>query len=295
MHFCVTGSTGFIGTHLVRHLLEEGHQVHALVRGPSELEGLPVHPMLHIHRDKHNALLMERVLREHRVESVIHLASLFIAEHQPEQIESLVSSNIYYGTELLQATVDAGVGLFINTGTTWQHFHSESYRPVCLYAATKQAFEAILAYYVDSYPVKAATLELCDTYGLGDKRRKILGILIDAAKSGEPIGLSPGEQQIDLVHISDVIAAYSAVIGSVGKQPQHSHLKYQISSDQLLSIKELCGLVDDVTGKKVSAQWGQRAYRKREVMRPSRLLPHPPQWSPQIKLEDGIKMLVEHR
>ena len=87
----------------------------------------------------------------------------------------------------------------------WQHFGTPDYRPVNLYAATKQAFEDVLAYYADAQGIAAVTLELYDTYGPGDPRRKLIRILFEAARSGEPIQLSPGEQVIELLHVDDAV------------------------------------------------------------------------------------------
>jgi nucleoside-diphosphate-sugar epimerase len=59
----------------------------------------------------------------------------------------------------------AGIRRLVNAGTTWQHYLGQVYDPVNLYAATKQAFEAILKFYTSTRDFQAITLELTDTYG----------------------------------------------------------------------------------------------------------------------------------
>ena len=78
------------------------------------------------------------------MEGIIHLASLYLASHRPDQVADLVNANILLGTSLLEAAKLAGVRWFLNTGTIWQNYQSpecsDEYHPVNLYAATKQAF-----------------------------------------------------------------------------------------------------------------------------------------------------------
>src|SRR4051812_1833664 len=76
---------------------------------------------------------------------VFHLASLFVSDHRVQDVQNLVESNLLFGTQLLEAMAQAGVKRIINTGTSWQCPH-----PFNLYAATKQAFESILGYYVST-------------------------------------------------------------------------------------------------------------------------------------------------
>lgn len=139
--------------------------------------------------------------RAHQVDGVVHLASQFIAEHTSEDIEGLIVSNILYGTYILDASIQADVQWFLNTGTFWQHYHGSSYDPVNLYAATKQAFEDIAKFYVEAHDLRFCTLKLCDTYGPGDTRQKIFNLFERSEASGEVIEMSAGEQLIDIVHV----------------------------------------------------------------------------------------------
>ena len=69
-----------------------------------------------------------------------------------------MSSNITFGTQLVEAMVANGCYQFVNTGTSWQHYENDEYNPVNLYAATKQAFEDILRYYVETSALRVITL-----------------------------------------------------------------------------------------------------------------------------------------
>jgi len=145
--------------------------------------------------------------RERRFDTVIHLASLYLKDHQSKQINDLITSNLLFGTRLLEASVKSSVKSFINTGTLWQHYQDKHYSPVNLYAATKQAFEDIAQYYRETSDLFFATIYLNDTYGPGDTRKKILNIW-NSMTDSDILDMSPGEQKINLLHIDDVVRTY---------------------------------------------------------------------------------------
>jgi nucleoside-diphosphate-sugar epimerase len=285
----VTGATGFVGSHLTKQLLSEGWQVYILTRVesclPKMLEGTLA---VNIVYDGSPQSLINCVSRV-KPTVVFHLASLFISEHITQDIESLIQSNILFGTQLLEAMRINQVKKIINTGTSWQHFNNEEYNPVCLYAATKQAFEAILEYYIQVSDMKAVTLKLFDTYGPEDQRQKLFSLLNKVAKTGEPLNMSMGEQPIDLVHIEDVVKAYIIAAQYLIDDKIIHHEKYVISSGCSLSLRKLVELYIQTTGKNIPVNWGARPYRSREVMNlwtNGLLLPG---WRPSIALAEGLK------
>lgn len=285
----ITGATGFVGSHLTKQLVSQGWQVYILTRKesrlPRMLEGIQLVNLVH---DGSTQSIIDCVSRA-KPSVVFHLASLFISEHAAEDIASLIQSNILFSTQLLEAMRASGVQKIINTGTSWQHFNNEEYNPVCLYAATKEAFDAILEFYIQAYTIKVVTLKLFDTYGPEDQRQKLFSLLNKAAKNSETLDMSGGEQLIDLVHVDDVVAAYIAAAEylTVGKIIRYE--KYAVSSGCALSLKELVELYIQVTGKRISVNWGARLYRSREVMRPWTNGFSLPGWRPSIELSEGLK------
>ena len=144
---------------------------------------------------------MINIVNEANPEIVFHLASLFLAQHTLEDIERLVQSNLLFGVQIAEAITLQGVTKLINTGTSWQHYENEDYNPVCLYAATKQAFEDMLKFYVEASKLKVITLKLFDTYGPDDSRPKLFTLLRKVAQEQTELAMSPGEQLIDLVYM----------------------------------------------------------------------------------------------
>jgi nucleoside-diphosphate-sugar epimerase len=291
----VTGATGYIGRHLVRQLVSGGWQVSVIVRPESDLVCLAnLRDMIEVQvHDGTAAGMIELVTRSHP-DTVFHLASLFIAQHCTADIDALVTSNVLFGTQLVEAMSVAGCTRLINIGTSWQHFAGADYNPVNLYAATKQAFDDILRYYLEATPLKAITLSLFDSYGPDDSRRKLIGLLRDASLKGTQLQMSPGEQCIDLVYVDDVVAACLRATELLPKQ-DISHARYGVSSGQAVRLTHLVAMIEQATGKTLAIDWGGRPYRPREVMVP--FCPHPPLpgWVPSISLEQGIaRVMLEH-
>lgn len=283
----VTGATGFVGRNLVSRLVREGWQVHIVTRKGSHLPAIPEFSKVINHTHDGTTEGMIRLVGEAKPNVVFHLASLFLAQHESKDIEPLVLSNVLFGSQLLEAMRVNDVRQIVNTGTSWQHYNNEDYNPVCLYAATKQAFDDILIYYTEATPIKAITLQLFDTYGPNDPRPKLFHLLAKAAKSGETLAMSPGEQLIDIVYIDDVIDAYLSATNLLSTLPR-GHEVFAISSGSPIPLRSLVAVYERVVGVNLLIDWGRRAYRPREVMRPWSRGLQLKDWQPKIRLEEGV-------
>lgn len=284
----VTGATGFIGRHLVSRLAREGWQVHIVIRESSCLPATPEFSRVIKHTHDGTTDKMIRLVGEVKPNVVFHLASLFLPLHGPKDVEPLVLSNLLFGSQLLEAMRVNEVSQIVNTGTSWQHYNNDDYNPVCLYAATKQAFEDILAYYTEATSIKAVTLQLFDTYGNNDPRPKLFHLLAKTAKSQEVLAMSHGEQLIDLVYIDDVIDAYLCAMDVLGTLPTGQHV-YAVSSGNPLPLRELVAIYEKVVGVNLPIDWGKRTYRPREVMLPWNRGRSLAGWYPKVSLAEGIQ------
>lgn len=288
----ITGGTGFIGSHLAAGMLKDDCSVHLIVRSDSNLQqvsGLTNRAHIHVHDGTTQGLIA--IVRNVRPQSVLHLASLFIAEHASDDVKRLVASNILFGSQLLEAMKVADVRWLVNSGTSWQHFHSECERPSCLYAATKRAFQDIIEFYSDAYGLRAITLKLFDTYGPGDMRRKLFRLLRDAARTGEPLSMSAGEQQIDLVYIDDVVEAFRKAEERLVSGAVAGHESFGVSSGKPVPLREVVELYKKVFAQELTINWGARPYRSREVMVNWSGGPGLPDWTPKVDLLDGLRRM----
>jgi nucleoside-diphosphate-sugar epimerase len=294
MNILITGASGFIGSNILRRLLKDNHTVSAL-----HLKGDPVHSI--------NDVLSEFTLFEYdgstesvldvfiktKPEVVFHLASCFLSTHGPDDVKNLIDSNVLFGTQLLEGMKYSGCKSIINTGTSWQHYRNEDYNPVCLYAATKQAFEDILLFYIDSCSFSTITLKLFDTFGRNDPRPKLMNLLKEAVSSGRQLEMSPGEQMLDLVYIDDVIEAYINSLERITGTPDLRNEVFAVSSGEPIKLKELVELYKKVTGAEINIDFGKRPYREREVMDLWDKGEWLPGWKPEVSLEEGIIRINE--
>lgn len=290
----VAGATGFIGSHLVKRFLTDGWDVHILIRESSNLKTIEFCKSdIKMHLYDGTIQTMLTIMESVKPMTVFHLASLFIAEHNSNDITPLLRSNIEFGTHLAEAMVKNNVVNLINTGTSWQHYQNEEYNPVCLYAATKQAYEDILRYYTETNTLKLVNLKLFDTYGPNDYRNKLFALLKKAESCEMPLAMSEGNQFIDLVYIDDVIEAFVLAQKFQLYSQKNKIAAFAVSSHNPIRLKDVAELYSEIIGKKLNINWGKRPYRKREVMVPWNKGQAVPDWIPKIDLREGIKKLNE--
>jgi len=286
----VTGATGFVGSNLVRHLLKAGWGVDVIIRHDSKCVLLKdCLQEVRVHEHVGTSVSMQEIVDRAQPDVVFHVASFALGQHRPEDIDDLINANLLLGTHLAEALRQRDISApIVNTGTYWQHYESNEYNPVNLYAATKQAYEDILKYYVAAHGIRVITLKLHDTYGPNDPRSKLLNLLKDTANSGKTLMMSPGEQLIDLVHVADLANAYLIAAERLLSQEVGTIEAWSVASGSPVSLKQLVELVEDAWGCQIPVHWGGRKYREREVMIPwaGKKLPG---WEPRVPLEDGLK------
>tara|TARA_Y100001972_G_scaffold128999_1_gene193315 strand:- start:6963 stop:7853 length:891 start_codon:yes stop_codon:yes gene_type:complete len=290
----ITGATGFVGSNLARKFVQKGFEVYLIVR-----EGSSYHNIQDIVSDviiytyTGDVKGIYQFLLNSKSDTIYHIASCFVAEHKSEDIDRLVDSNLLFGLKVAEAAQLAGIRYFVNTGTSWQHFNNSLYNPVCLYAATKEAFEKLLDYYAESLTFNVISLHLFDTYGETDKRPKLINMLSQFSREGRVLDLSPGEQLLDLVHIDDVISAYLIAGKLLRERKVSGHKIYGVSSGNSISLRSLIMLFEEVSGSKVKVNWGAREYRKREVMEPWTNFDQLPGWEPKINIREGLERIQQ--
>ncbi len=285
----ITGGAGFIGSNLARACFKKNYEVGIIYQPENGLtQIIDILPKIEAYPviGKRNEVF--DIITKFNPDLVFHLASVFIANHKADDVSTLINSNIAFGAQLLESMAQLKAPYLINTGTSWQHFENDEYNPVNLYAATKQAFEDILGYYLKATPLKAITLKLFDTYGPGDQRPKLFNALQRAALEKTPLSMSPGEQLIDIVYIDDVVNAFIVAARRLFDKRVKHHEIYSISSGQPIRLRDLVKLYKSITGYEIDIVWGGRPYRNREVMIPWKGGKHLPLWKPKVSLTEGI-------
>ena len=281
-HAVVTGATGFVGTALVRRLAADGWAVDALVRtdGATLPEG--VRPQ----RVPDSVDGMIELVGNLAPTHCFHLATAFRGVHTPADIAPMIDANLGFGTMVAEACARIPDLRFVNTATVWQHFDAAPYSPVSLYAATKQAFADLLVFYSEVEGLAVHTLELTDTYGPHDPRPKLIPFLLRTGAEGTRLEMTDGSQLIDLVHVEDAVGA---LLATAAAPPGPN---YGARGDGVITLRDLVDRFQTATGFTLDVVWGARDSRPREMVRPWMTAEPPPEWSPQIRLDDGLRALV---
>lgn len=285
----VTGATGYIGSHVVRYLLSQGWKIGIIAQSDSgygNVSDIVSEIEIFEYNGDINSLI--EYFRTAGADVVMHLAAAVITNQAPEQVTTLIRSNVEFGTQILEAMRLCETRLFINTGSYWQNYNSDTYNPVDLYAATKEAFEKILQYYVDAHGFRAITLRLFDVYGEDDKRPKLWNILRDIAGTDRSLDISAGDQLLDMVHVSDVARAYKSAYDLLLSDKSILNEIYGVYSGMQRPLKDIIRIYQDAIGKSINLNWSARSYKKREVMHPYEGYKMLPNWRIMIDLSTGL-------
>ena len=103
--------------------------------------------------------------------------------------------------------------------------------------------------------------------------------------------MSPGEQKIDLIFITDVIAGFTRLAELLALDTELGE-EYVLTSGRQIPLKELAQIYCDVSGRKLNIEWGGRPYRGREVMIPWKGVPVPG-WKALVDVTEGIRRFIK--
>lgn len=288
MKLLITGATGFIGTHLSKRLIKNGDSVSALVRPTSNFNSIAKE--VKVLEIPSTQMELESLFDREKFDGVIHLASSYMMAHKPEDIKQLIDSNITYGTKIVDAAANKNVRFFINTGSFVQHYNQLPYSPINLYAATKQAFQDILKYYIEASQINIITLELFNTFGPNDTRKKIFNLWDQISRTGESLDMSAGEQVIDISYIDNIIDGFCHTIDLLDKDSKQSlnGKTFTLPSAERMSLRELAKTFSETINRPLNINFGALPYRPLEIMDPIYGQPLPG-WKPTVELKEGIK------
>jgi CDP-paratose synthetase len=282
MRILLTGTTGLVGKSLLQYLTNDKRvkQIGVIIRPNTNFEFDSSIVLI-----KTDEGFKENVL-EFNPEVVVHLASYLSSLSDENTIESLIDSNIRFGTLLLDALKDTNLKLFINTGSFSEyHGNDGNYSPTYLYSATKHAFRSIIQYYAELKLFKVLHAIPYTIYGVLEPKKKIIDLLIESLDSVEPLELSSGLQKLDFIHIDDIIDIYAKLIFESDFLVSNSIV--HLGTSKATSIRELSGIIENLTGLKVKVIWGAKPDRERDTT--LAFAPQSEFVNCKISLLDGVK------
>ena len=216
------------------------------------------------------------------------MAARYTTAHDISSIPALLDGNLTLGAYLLEAMCEAGCRRLVYASTVTTRGADGAYHPLTLYAATKQAFSDLVAYYTGAGAMRAAAVALSDTYGPGDCRPKVLNLIRQSILAGTPMDLTSGRQIYDAVYIDDVVRGLQKAADAL-ESTGTAHLFYQLSGAAPLTLRETVELLLKVNGLTFQANWGGRPDPEGMLDRLQRVFPTPPGWQPDVLPEAGLR------
>jgi NAD dependent epimerase/dehydratase len=305
----VTGADGFIGSHLVEKLLEEGASIRALAMYNSFgswgwLDSMRKDTLSKIEivtgdiRDQN--FLMAAL---EGCEIVFHLAALIAIPHSYNSPESYVDTNIRGTLNVLQAARSLGTTRVLLTSTS-EVYGTAQYVPIdeshplqaqSPYSATKIAADKLGESFYKSFGTPVTIVRPFNTYGPRQSARAIIPTIITQLLSGiTKIKVGSITPTRDFNYVEDVVEAFYKIsiseklIGSIAN----------ISSGEEISIEKLLQLLIDKINPDAKILIDNIRLRPEEsevdrLLGNSRLLSDATGWKPKITLETGLDKTIE--
>ncbi len=218
----VTGAGGFIGSHLVRRLAADGHEVHGLLRNGSGGERLrDVEGIRRWTAELGDRSRLETCLKGARPERIFHCAGSSRARHVSgwEPVREAQQVNVDGLVNLLEAvaTTGAPVRTLVRLGGLEEYgsgpapyVETQREAPRSAYSASQVAGTHLLQALQPKLPFAAVTLRPALIYGPGQSADFLIPALIEALIAGREFAMTEGRQRRDLLHIDDLVAAMVA-------------------------------------------------------------------------------------
>jgi UDP-glucuronate 4-epimerase len=221
----VTGSAGFIGSHVTQRLLDMGETMVGIDNLNAYYDPKLKHARLaqfsdhenyqHVTGDLADRDLMKAVFDEHRPKKVIHLAAQAGVRYAAENPHVYVSANVTGTLHVLEGCRHHGVEhlVFASTSSVYGantkmpfSEHASTEHPLTLYAATKKANEMMAHSYAHLYGIPSTGLRFFTVYGPWGRPDMALFLFTKAILAGEPIKVfNHGKHRRSFTYVDDIV------------------------------------------------------------------------------------------
>ena len=297
----VLGGCGFLGGHLCRELVRNGHPVRVFDkprRGRGRIEDILAGVEL-VEGDFASEGDMMRAL--HGAETVFHLVHTTVPGSSMANPSYDVESNVAASVRWLSRLKETGVRriIFVSSGGTVYGVprgelidERHPTDPICSYGITKLALEKYVAMYATLAGADYIILRPSNVYGEGQRLRHgqgVIGVLADRALRGEPLEVwGTGESLRDYLYVADFVGAVRRLWSYTGPRRV-----FNVSSGEGHSVLDII----EVLGRRLGGLPEVRHAPSRDFDVPvnildSSLLRGEVGWEPSVGLEEGVERVV---
>lgn len=310
MKVVVTGGAGFIGSHVVRRLLAEGHEV-AVIDNFSEFyapsikranvaafaDRVAVHEI-----DIEDFGAVNSVLAGGKFDAVVHLAARAGVRPSIENPKAYLETNVTGTYNLLEGARSASTKNFIFASSSSVYglatkvpFSEDLPLPQTLspYAATKLAGEHLCGNYANLFGLRVVCLRFFTVYGPGQRPDLAIHKFTDMIERGRPIPkFGDGNTRRDYTYVDDVV---QGVIGAIhyAQRGETTFDIFNLGESETTTLNELIAALESALGKtavidQLPEQKGDMPLTCADISKARRLLGY----DPHTKIADGIPKFV---
>lgn len=303
MNILVTGGAGFIGSHLVRHLLAKGENVTALDNLSTGLaENLPPEAKL-VEMDILDADL-PKVVAAGAFDAIVHLAAQTMVDTSIKDPLLDTRENLLGTVHVLEAARAANVKrvIFASTAAVYGDVKEDDLPvreaqptlPLSFYGLSKLSVEKYLEMYEKLYGMEYVVLRFANVYGerQGDGGEGgVISIFAKAVAEGRDITIyGDGEQTRDFVYAGDIAEGILAAL-----RTEEVNAAYNLSTQTETSLRELVSLLAEIRGREIVPKYG--AEREGDIyksMLSNSRARRGLDWQPATTLAEGLRRTYEY-
>jgi len=290
MTVLLTGATGFLGSYLLKALVNNNHEVIALKRTTSNTYRIDEYLDKVISYDVDTIELTE-LFKKHSIDIVINTVTNY--GRKDTKISSIIDTNLFFGLKLLEESVVSHVKAFINTDTLLE-------RNINAYALSKAQLVDWMKFLSNS-DTKMINMKIEHMYGLKDDDNKFIYWLINQLQQNvEKVDLTSGVQKRDFIYIGDIVSAYETIIDNICSLSNFE--EFELGTGKSIEVKavieKICSELSKTQEVSTVLNFSAISYRANENMnmQANTTKLNNLGWKPKVSLEDGIKkILAEER
>jgi UDP-glucose 4-epimerase len=281
MSVLVLGGAGYIGSHAVYQLMDQGEDV-IIIDNLETGHREAVHPKARFYEgDMRDIDFLRSVFEKESIDAVIHFAANSLVGESMENPIKYFDNNVYGTQVLLKVMVEHNVKNIVFSSTAATYGEPETVpitemvptNPTNAYGETKLTMEKLMKWTEHAHGIKYVSLRYFNVAGaretaeIGEDHRPethLIPIILQAALGqrphitvfGEDYNTPDGTCIRDYIHVEDLINAHLLALQYL-REGGKSDI-FNLGSSQGFSVKEMIDTARSVTGKDIPAQIGPR-------------------------------------
>jgi len=308
MKILVTGGAGFIGSHIVKRALRDGHAV-CVLDNFNDFYARPIKEANVaafeggaevVEGDICDAGLAVDLVARGKFDVIIHAAARAGVRPSVENPRAYIETNIGGTHNMLEAARAGGVGQFVFASSSSVYglarkvpFSEDLPLPQTLspYAATKLAGEHLCGNYSHLYGLRVACLRFFTVYGPGQRPDLAIHKFTHAIATGRPIQqFGDGTTRRDYTYVDDIV---QGVMGALSYRRTPFEI-FNLGESQTTTLSELIASIEEALGKKavierLPEQQGDMPLTCADINKARALLGY----NPRVPIAQGIPKFVE--